>query len=180
MKSDKLMKLQNGSDVRGIAADGVEGEKVNLTATEANVIAQGFALWLSKKTGKSVDTLKVGVGRDSRITGEALANAVIQGLGSLGVETVDCKMATTPAMFMSIVFDETHFDGSVMITASHLPFNRNGLKFFDADGGLEHDDITAILESAGELSEKSSDKKASTFDLISLYSSHLLNTRQDC
>jgi len=176
MKSDKLMKLQNGSDVRGIAADGVEGEKVNLTATEANVIAQGFALWLSKKTGKSVDTLKVGVGRDSRITGEALANAVIQGLGSLGVETVDCKMATTPAMFMSIVFDETHFDGSVMITASHLPFNRNGLKFFDADGGLEHDDITAILESAGELSEKSSDKKASTFDLISLYSSHLLNT----
>ena len=176
MKSGTLLKLQNGSDVRGIAAEGVEGEKVNLTPIEANVIAQGFALWLSKKTGKSVEQLKIGVGRDSRITGESLSNAVLSGLGALGVETVDCKIATTPAMFMSIVFDETHFDGSVMITASHLPFNRNGLKFFDADGGLEHDDITAILESAQDLSEKSSEKQASTFDLIALYASHLSKT----
>ena len=40
MKSDKLMKLQNGSDVRGIAADGVEGEKV-LSPFEALEILYG-------------------------------------------------------------------------------------------------------------------------------------------
>ena len=176
MKTERLLKLQNGSDVRGIAAEGVEGEKVNLTAFEANVIAQSFAHWLSKKTGKPLSCLKIGVGRDSRITGESLSNAVIAGLSASGAECVDCKMATTPAMFMSIVFDETKFDGSVMITASHLPFNRNGLKFFDADGGLEHDDITAILTDAGNFEEKEAEKKCTTFDLISVYASHLSKT----
>ena len=36
-------------------------------------------------------------------------------------------------------------DGSVMITASHLPFNRNGLKFFVPEGGLEGADVKDIL-----------------------------------
>ena len=54
-------------------------------------------------------------------------------------------MASTPAMFMSTVTKGYEFDGSVMITASHLPFNRNGFKFFTAQGGLEKEDIKAIL-----------------------------------
>jgi homoaconitase/3-isopropylmalate dehydratase large subunit len=41
-------------------------------------------------------------------------------------------------------------DGSVMITASHLPFNRNGLKFFSPDGGLEGADVKDILTKAYE------------------------------
>jgi len=66
-------------------------------------------------------------------------------------------------MFMSTVTEGYQFDGSVMITASHLPFNRNGFKFFTAEGGLEKADIKQILEyaesdettglSAGTLSE---------------------------
>ncbi|MBQ4269277.1 MAG: phosphomannomutase/phosphoglucomutase, partial [Clostridia bacterium] len=36
-------------------------------------------------------------------------------------------------------------DGAIMITASHLPFNRNGLKFFSKKGGLESADVTEIL-----------------------------------
>ncbi len=39
-------------------------------------------------------------------------------------------------------------DGSVQITASHHPFNRNGLKFFTQDGGLDAPDIEAILQHA--------------------------------
>lgn len=176
MDSKMLMKLQNGSDIRGVACEGIEGENVNLTPLASNIIAQSFAAWLSKKTGKAVESLTVGIGRDSRITGEALANAAMSGLSSCGVKVVDCGMATTPAMFMSIVFPETKFDGSIMITASHLPFNRNGLKFFDNDGGLEHEDITAILEGAAGLSEKSGTSSAQKFDLISLYANHLVNT----
>ncbi|WP_294431152.1 phosphomannomutase/phosphoglucomutase [uncultured Treponema sp.] len=176
METKTLLKLQNGSDVRGIACEGIEGENVNLTPEASNVIAQSFASWLAKKTGKAVADLRVGVGRDSRITGEALANAVSAGLSACGVSVVDCGMATTPAMFMSIVFDETKFDGSIMITASHLPFNRNGLKFFDKDGGLEHEDITAILEGAAGLSEKSGSTEFKKFDLISLYANHLVKT----
>lgn len=45
-------------------------------------------------------------------------------------------MASTPAMFMTTVDDELAVTGGVMITASHLPFNRNGLKFFTKEGDL--------------------------------------------
>lgn len=175
MKTD-LLKLQNGSDIRGVAAEGVAGESVNLTPERCNRIAQSFAAWLAQKTGKSAEQLTVGIGRDSRITGEQLLSAVAAGLSSCGVRVIDCGLATTPAMFMSIVFEETHFDGSVMITASHLPFNRNGIKFFDADGGLELEDITAILEGAEPLTEKAGGTENERFDLISLYANHLKKT----
>lgn len=173
MKPNTLFSLQNGSDIRGIACDGVAGERVNLTAEIANRIAQSFAHWLSKKTGKPLSSLRIGIGRDSRITGENLARAVASGLSFCGVSVTDCGMATTPAMFMSIVFEETHFDGSVMITASHLPFNRNGLKFFDKDGGLEHEDITEILNGCEGLEEKKGEVPAKRFDLITLYANFL-------
>ena len=48
-------KLQNGSDIRGIAIDGIDGEKPNLTPKEANHIAAGFAKWLREKTGRCDD-----------------------------------------------------------------------------------------------------------------------------
>ena len=45
-------KLQNGSDIRGVALEGVEGQSVNLTEDVCKNIGRGFALWLSKKCGK--------------------------------------------------------------------------------------------------------------------------------
>ena len=42
------------------------------------------------------------------------------------------------------------YDGAVMITASHLPFNRNGFKFFTRDGGFEKADIGQLLKLAAE------------------------------
>ena len=45
-------KLQNGSDIRGVALPGEEGKAVNLTRTEAIRLTLGFAKWLSEKTGK--------------------------------------------------------------------------------------------------------------------------------
>ena len=44
-------------------------------------------------------------------------------------------------MFMTTVSPETNCDGAIMVTASHLPFNRNGFKFFTKDGGLDKKDI---------------------------------------
>ena len=44
-------KLQNGSDIRGVAIDGVEGQSVNLTEKVCKDIGRGFALWLKNKTG---------------------------------------------------------------------------------------------------------------------------------
>ena len=62
-------------------------------------------------------------------------------------------LATTPAMFMSCILPEHKYDGAVMITASHLPVNRNGAKFFQASGGLGKQDIKLILQHATELAE---------------------------
>ena len=176
-----LMKLQNGSDVRGVAIDGVEGENVNLTPDIAAKIGCAFVSWLSGKKKMAASDLVIGVGRDSRVSGPALAEGLIAGILSTGAKVVNCKMATTPAMFMSIVFDQTRYDGSAMITASHLPYNRNGIKFFDADGGLEHEDITAVLESASKLPEdyvantviSAAVTKVASFDLLGLYGDYL-------
>lgn len=168
----ELLKLQNGSDVRGIATEGVEGESVNLTEEAVNRIAGGFVKFLRDKLGKR--DLKIAIGTDSRVSAQKLKAAAIKALVANGVKVLDCSMASTPAMFMSIIFDETKADGSIMMTASHLPFNRNGMKFFTRDGGLEKADITAVLKNAAQVDELDGDESAAEkFALIDLYSAHL-------
>lgn len=159
-------KLQNGSDIRGVAAAGVEGEEVNLTPEVAGVIARAFVAWLQGRArgcscacGRNEETprpegsprLSVAVGTDSRVTGESLKAAVIEGLVAAGADAVDCGMASTPAMFMITIDGERPCDAGIMITASHLPWNRNGLKFFTPEGGLEKADISRVLEIAAEV-----------------------------
>ena len=137
-------KLQNGSDIRGVALEGIEGQHINLTEDVCRNIGRGFALWLCNKIGKT-DGLRVAVGRDSRLSGPTLSAWICDAMRMQGLNVTDFGMASTPAMFMSTVTDGFQFDGSVMITASHLPFNRNGFKFFTAQGGLESADIKQIL-----------------------------------
>ena len=60
------LKLQNGSDIRGVALEGVEGETVNLTSEIACNIAAAFVDFLAEKKGLSNDDIKVGIGHDSR------------------------------------------------------------------------------------------------------------------
>lgn len=136
-------KLQNGSDIRGVALEGIEGQSVNLTESVCKNIARGFALWLLEKKGNK--NLRVAVGRDSRLSGKTLSDWICDSLVEQGVSVTDFNMASTPAMFMACITKGYEFDGTVMITASHLPFNRNGFKFFTKDGGLEKEDIKQIL-----------------------------------
>ena len=140
-------KLQNGSDIRGVALEGIEGQHVNLTEEVCRNIGRGFALWIKEKTGKCAN-IRVAVGRDSRLSGEALCGWICDAMVAAGLNVTNFGMASTPAMFMSTVTEGYAFDGSVMITASHLPFNRNGFKFFTAEGGLEKGDIKQILDYA--------------------------------
>ena len=175
-----IMKLQNGSDVRGIAVEGVEGENVNLTTEAVNRIASGFVEFLSKKLNKSQNELKIAIGNDSRISAPQIKEAAVKALVASGVEVLDCGLASTPAMFMSIIFSETKADGSIMLTASHLPYNRNGMKFFTKDGGLEKENIKEVLQNASKVGETTSDiSNIKKFDLISLYSKHLCKIIRD-
>jgi len=139
-------KLQNGSDIRGVALEGIEGQHINLTEQACRDIGRGFALWLVAKTGKT--DLRVAVGRDSRLSGPILCDWICDAMVQQGIHVTNFGMASTPAMFMSTVTEDYLFDGSVMITASHLPFNRNGFKFFTSEGGLEKADIKQILDYA--------------------------------
>lgn len=142
-------KLQNESDIRGIAIES-GNEKKNISPEIAAVISSCFIKWLCEKNTSVPEKLKVAVGMDSRITGPELKHGIISGIKKSGAAAFDCGLASTPAMFMSTVLGEFRCDGAVMITASHLPFNRNGFKFFTAGGGLEKDDIRKILSYASE------------------------------
>ncbi len=146
-----FLKLQNGNDVRG-AAIATDDEKKTLTPSLAQFIAAGFAAFLAEKTGKAEEDLRIGVGHDSRVTADALTEASLKGLSKAA--TYNCNLISTPAMFQSTVLPESNFDGAIMITASHLPFNRNGMKFFTKDGGLEHDELTAVLKNAIALADQ--------------------------
>lgn len=152
-------KLQNGSDIRGVALEGIENQHVNLTEPVCRDIGRGFALWLMEKTGKT-NGLRVAVGRDSRLSGKTLSAWICDAMVKEGLLVTDFEMASTPAMFMSTVTSGYDFDGSVMITASHLPFNRNGFKFFTPNGGLESSDIKKILAFAE--SDQTSNNKIGT------------------
>lgn len=167
--------LQNGSDIRGVATDGIPGETINLTPEIVERIAKAFALWLSDRCHCPINELTIGVGRDSRISGRTLMQAFKKGLTTMGATAIDCGLASTPAMFMATVFPETMFNGAVMLTASHLPFNRNGIKFFTAEGGLNKPDITSILDQASQINANESKQgTVSHFDLITLYSAFLI------
>lgn len=162
-------KLQNGSDIRGIVLTGVEGENPNLGQEEAEQLASGFLLWLSKKTGKSPKDLTISVGFDPRLSGKYLMHGILNGTVPYGTKILDCGLASTPAMFMSTVFSQFNCDGAVMITASHLPFNRNGFKYFDKSGGLDKKDITEIIryaQSEEELSALGDRKAEDNFTMI--------------
>lgn len=177
---DPILKLQNGSDVRGVAVEGVPDEPITLTGEYANRIVQAFTKWLAAKSGKNISDLKVAVGHDSRISAPMIKAQALMAITAQGATAVDCSMATTPAMFMSLVFPETKYDGSIMITASHLPFNRNGLKFFEpVNGGMEKADLTDMLKIACELEAKEvnleDNAKVEKCDLISLYAADLCN-----
>lgn len=141
-------KLQNGSDIRGIAITGVSGELPNLTADEAADIARGFLVWLCNGLNKKPEDIKLAIGRDSRVSGQHLTDGLMNGFGPYGCRVFDCGLASTPAMFMATIFPQFQCDGAVMITASHLPYNRNGFKFFTSEGGLDKKDITDILNYA--------------------------------
>ncbi|MFS8118740.1 MAG: phosphomannomutase/phosphoglucomutase, partial [Microcoleus sp.] len=171
MQNYNWTKLQNGSDIRGIALEGVPGETVNLTPEIATILGKSFVSWLVQKVHKPAEKLIIAIGRDSRLSGPTLMQAVMDGIASLGATVYDFEMASTPAMFMSTITPGFECDGAIMLTASHLPFNRNGLKFFTANGGLQKKDITDILTLAAtnEFDLAALPGKITKHDFISVY-----------
>ncbi|KAL5760995.1 hypothetical protein ACOSQ2_019833 [Xanthoceras sorbifolium] len=151
---DRIRRLQNGSDVRGVALEGERGRTVDLTPPAVEAIAESFGEWvknsLEKDRGGPVDedVIRVSLGKDPRISGPSLSVAVFAGLSRAGCLVFDMGLATTPACFMSTVLPPFAYDASIMMTASHLPYTRNGLKFFTKKGGLTSPEVEEVCDRA--------------------------------
>ena len=135
MLNEFFKQFKSGTDIRGVATEGVAGQNVNLTDDVIQKMADGFVLRKKKKVQKAPEALKISVGRDSRISGPHIMELTTARFKAAGAAVLRCGLASTPAMFMTTV--DLGCDGALQITASHHPYNRNGLKFFTRDGGLE-------------------------------------------
>ena len=142
------MKLKSGTDVRGVALEGVPGEEVNLTDEAVTGIMKAFCAWAAQRCGK--EKLTIAIGHDSRLSAGRISACAVKAVTESGCDAIVTGLSSTPSMFMLLQEEDIGADASVMITASHLPFNKNGLKFFTPEGGLEGKDIADILAMAAE------------------------------
>jgi phosphoglucosamine mutase len=138
-----LGRLFGTDGVRGIANQDLSPELVL-------GLGRAGARLLSKVGGRVV------VGRDTRISGPLLESALIAGICSVGTHAIRLGVLTTPALAHLTKVLEA--DAGVIISASHNPFEYNGIKFFDREGfklsDEKEDELEALLgEPASPLPE---------------------------
>ncbi len=129
--------------------DGVRG-----TANIEPVTA-GTALKLGQAAGHVFKNLesqsrgrgkhKIVIGKDTRLSGYMLENAISSGILSMGVDVLFIGPLPTPGV--AYVTRSLRADAGIVITASHNPYDDNGIKFFHADGYKLDDEIEERIES---------------------------------
>jgi len=104
-------------DIRGVA-------ERDFDARFAHALARGYAAYLAERgaTGRG----RIGVGRDCRLTSDAYAAAIREGLLESGLEVVDLGVGPTPVTYFAL-FD-LELDGAIQVTGSHNPAEDNGFK----------------------------------------------------
>src|SRR5436309_2528548 len=87
---------------------------------------------------------KIVIGKDTRLSGYMLENAISSGILSMGVDVLLIGPLPTPGV--AYVTRSLRADAGIVITASHNPYADNGIKFFRADGYKLDDNIEAQIE----------------------------------
>src|SRR5882757_2620665 len=87
---------------------------------------------------------KIVIGKDTRLSGYMLENAISSGILSMGVDVLFIGPLPTPGV--AYVTRSLRADAGIVITASHNPYDDNGIKFFRADGYKLDDRIEAMIE----------------------------------
>ncbi|EAV45658.1 phosphoglucosamine mutase [Labrenzia sp. MBR-25] len=139
--------------------DGIRGQANSYPMTAEMALKVGMAAGLAFKNGGHRH--RVVIGKDTRLSGYMLENALVAGFTSVGMDVFLLGPMPTPAVAM--LTRSLRSDLGVMISASHNPFQDNGIKFFGPDGfklsdqieqtieELMESDLTSRLPSASEL-----------------------------
>ena len=90
------------------------------------------------------------IGRDLRASSPSIARYCMAGIRQAGAEPVDCGTLPTPAL---AAYAMKLGAPAIMVTGSHIPDDRNGLKFYRPDGEIDKHDEAAILEAEANLPE---------------------------
>lgn len=105
-------------------------------------VCAAFAIAFVKSIDNEFSFNTVALAIDNRPSSYAMAQACAQGLKQLNIDTVYYGVIPTPALAYKAMQDAMP---CIMITGSHIPFDRNGLKFYRPDGEITKDDEQAIL-----------------------------------
>ena len=110
--------------------DGIRGVAGKYPLDEATVFKIGSALGTVLK--RSSEPVRVVVGKDTRESNEWISRALASGLAATGARTMDAGIITTPG----VAFLTRHYECSagVMVSASHNPYQDNGIKIFTSAG----------------------------------------------
>jgi phosphoglucosamine mutase len=128
---------------RLFGTDGVRGvANAELTPELAFNLGKAGAYILSKD--QQNPNPKVVIGKDTRISGDMLEHALSAGIMAMGGEVIHVGVLPTPAI--ACLVRTMGADAGVMISASHNPFEYNGIKFFNRDGFKLDDDIEDAIE----------------------------------
>jgi len=127
---------------RLFGTDGVRGiANLELTGTLAYRLGQAGAYVLTSEKKRAP---KILVGMDTRISGSMLEAALVAGICSVGAEAICLGVIPTPAVAYLTRYYKA--DAGVVISASHNPFEFNGIKFFDGNGYKLPDAIEDKIE----------------------------------
>jgi phosphoglucosamine mutase len=121
--------------------DGIRGEVGVYPITPEFVMKLG---WAAGKAFASQGKSKIIIGKDTRISGYMFESALEAGLAAAGVDSVMLGPMSTPGIaYLTRTF---HAEAGIVISASHNPFQDNGIKFFSADGTKLDDAIELEIE----------------------------------
>jgi phosphoglucosamine mutase len=123
--------------------DGVRG-RANvdpMTAEMALALGQAVSVVFKRRGG---ERHRIIIGKDTRLSGYMFENALVAGICSMGVDVLQVGPIPTPGMAFLTV--DMRCDAGVMISASHNPYQDNGIKFFSHDGYKLPDEFEARIE----------------------------------
>ena len=125
-----------------VGASGLRGEaNVSLTVDVAFSFGRFLGGYIGKQTqGKP----RIVMGRDTRVSGPMLQSAMASGLMASGADVYLMEVTTTPSM--SFITKADGFDCGVMITASHNPYQDNGIKVITSEGESMGDGIFSLFQ----------------------------------